>query len=227
MYTEKGKSFGISDEWMDFRAFYNDVAPTYVSGYRFKRVDLSKPFSVDNFIWISDSDLHLLNKTSIVIEIDGVRRTIKEWSAVSGRTAASIANRYRKHKEYTNAEIVYGRLSNPAKKIKSISESENIMSKASKMCSSYRIKDLKKGLKYDIDRHWFLENIAYSKCYYCGDSENIGCDRIDNSIGHTKDNCIPCCYTCNVVRNNLFSVDEMLILGKQIAKIKEQRRNND
>lgn len=54
----------------------------------------------------------------------------------------------------------------------------------------------------------------------------IGCDRIDNSKGHTYDNVVPCCYVCNCARNNNFSFDEMKILGKTIKKIMEDRLND-
>ncbi len=61
---------------------------------------------------------------------------------------------------------------------------------------------------------------------YCGDTNRIGLDRIDNSKGHTKDNTVPCCYECNCARNNNFSFEEMKILGKTIKQIKESRKIN-
>lgn len=223
LYTNKGKIAGVSDEWRNFRTFYIDVIDTYRPGLRLRRLSKDDIFSKTNFIWISDSDLFLLEGDLIKIDIDGEIKSIKEWASVSGRTASSIKSRYYKYKEYTNREIVYGKLSKSPNIIKSISIAENIRAKVSKMCSSYRIKDLKKGLEYDLCIDWFLENIAYKNCIYCGDTENIGCDRVDNSIGHTKTNVIPCCYTCNVVRNNLFTVEEMKELGKSIAIIKSKR----
>ena len=56
--------------------------------------------------------------------------------------------------------------------------------------------------------------------------EKIGCDRVDNSKGHTKDNVVPCCITCNTVRNRNFSVSEMLRIGSIIRLIKEERVKN-
>ena len=46
---------------------------------------------------------------------------------------------------------------------------------------------------------WIKENILNSKCIYCGDCEpsHLGCDRIDNSIGHTEDNIVCSCAVCN------------------------------
>ena len=223
MYTKKGKLAGISEEWRFFKMFYNDVSLSYNTGNRLCRIDKSKIFSIDNFVWLSDNEKSILNGNSIVIELDGESKTIKEWSAISGRSYNSIKNRYYKHKDLSNKEIIYGTLSKPKRDTKDRSECENIRIKVSKMCSSYRIKDLKKGLKYNLDIDWFINNIVYNKCIYCGDDKNIGCDRIDNSIGHIKSNVVPCCYTCNVVRNNIFSVEEMKILGSVISKIKKKR----
>lgn len=223
LYTNKGKLAGVSEDWRDFKTFYNDVIETYIPGLRLHRLDKNDIFSKTNFIWISDDELFLLKGNLIKIDIDGEIRSIKEWSSISGRTAASIKGRYYKYKEYTNREIVYGKMSKTPNIVKSISISENIRAKVSKMCSAYRIKDLKKGLKYDLCIDWFLENIAYKNCIYCGDKDNIGCDRIDNSIGHIKGNVVPCCYTCNVVRNNIFTVEEMKELGKSISIIKSKR----
>jgi 5-methylcytosine-specific restriction endonuclease McrA len=39
-----------------------------------------------------------------------------------------------------------------------------------------------------IDEGWFIYN---------------GLDRIDSSIGHTVENCVPCCWTCNNAKNTM------------------------
>ena len=44
-----------------------------------------------------------------------------------------------------------------------------------------------------------------------------------DSKGHTKDNVVPCCYDCNCARNDNFSHEEMVILGKTISEIKSKR----
>lgn len=89
---------------------------------------------------------------------------------------------------------------------------------------SYKSIDKKKGLDFDLTIEWYKENIEGKSCYYCEDAESrIGCDRIDNSQGHTKLNVVPCCKLCNVTRMNNFTHDEMIIIGKTIKKIKKSR----
>lgn len=46
---------------------------------------------------------------------------------------------------------------------------------------------------------WIVEHIFNQPCHYCGETDwhELGCDRVDNSLPHTPDNCIPCCCKCN------------------------------
>jgi len=74
------------------------------------------------------------------------------------------------------------------------------------MISSYRCKDKAKRRQCDLEVLWFITNILMKPCHYCGSSKYVGADRIDNNIGHIKTNVIPCCHTCNTVRNDNFSV---------------------
>ena len=76
------------------------------------------------------------------------------------------------------------------------------------MLSSYRIKDKKRDLECDLTIEDMLD-IMSKPCVYCGDTKRIGCDRLDNEKGHTKDNVVPCCVECNKARNNNFSFEEM------------------
>ena len=81
------------------------------------------------------------------------------------------------------------------------------------MIKDYKRSDKKKNRICDLTIEWVKENITSKKCIYCGDTKNIGCDRIDNNKGHTKDNVQPCCKNCNYIRNTYFSVEEMKLIG--------------
>lgn len=56
--------------------------------------------------------------------------------------------------------------------------------------------------KGDLTAQWIVENIFSQPCHYCRENDwtKIGCDRIDNSKPHTKNNVVPCCKDCNVKR---------------------------
>ena len=60
-----------------------------------------------------------------------------------------------------------------------------------------------------------------TNCTYCNDKiKGIGIDRLDNSIGYTKDNCVPCCSTCNYMKHILNFED----FKKHILKIIENNK---
>ena len=67
-------------------------------------------------------------------------------------------------------------------------------------------------------------NVYDKPCTYCG-YPSTGFDRIDNSIGHVKENCVPCCTECNVARMNNFTHEETFLLGKAIKNIKDKREH--
>lgn len=100
-----------------------------------------------------------------------------------------------------------------------------------------KIRNKKMGFSNDdiIDKDYFCELIK-QPCYYCGlvngnityDSENSvwagnnkkvkkrvsnvvlkhnGIDRVDNSKGYTKTNCVPCCKFCNMAKSNMSIVE--------------------
>lgn len=70
------------------------------------------------------------------------------------------------------------------------------------LANRHKQHDKEKGLDNDIDAKWIRENIFSKECIYCGETDwtKLGCDRIDNSIGHVIDNVVPCCEKCNKER---------------------------
>lgn len=85
---------------------------------------------------------------------------------------------------------------------------------------SYKSNDKKKGLSTTIDIY-FCKIEMNKPCVYCGHIDNPcnGLDRIDNSIGHTKENCIPCCNLCNMTRGDRWSHDNFkMFVAKGIKK---------
>ena len=76
----------------------------------------------------------------------------------------------------------------------------------------YTQSDLEEGRgECTLTPGWIVGHIFTSSCIYCGDSdwEHLGCDRIDDSLPHTPENCVCACGICNVDRMlNEMSVEE-------------------
>lgn len=63
----------------------------------------------------------------------------------------------------------------------------------------------------------FFKKYVYAPCYYCGEEiKAVGFDRLDNSIGYTEANSVPCCIDCNFMKRSL-GVDRFVGLCKKIA----------
>lgn len=63
--------------------------------------------------------------------------------------------------------------------------------------------DRKHGYESDLDRD-FVQGLLVQGCTYCGTmKDRIGLDRVDNAKGHLKNNVVPACTICNLVRGNM------------------------
>lgn len=221
-FTQKGKAAGCDERWADFRTFYNDVEPSYQKGLVLRRKDVAVPWGVDNFMWVSPGESGVAT-TRIMLTYNGETLSLKQWAEKVQSSFSAIKLRYYRHKEYSVEEVIFGKKTKRGSKTVK-DERDRIRAKASKMISSYKAKDGKNGFEVcDIDIDWMIEHIITKPCHYCGDTHRVGCDRIDNSRGHTKDNVVPCCIECNTAKNNYFTYDEMRVLGRAIAGIKMAR----
>ena len=230
-YTQKGKKIGCTtEEWRTFENFYRDVSDSYEEGLKFHRLDTTKPFSKENFIWVTPEQAGQMrmNGKLITLEYKGEILSLRELAVKYNQGLNAICIRYQRHKnDYTTEEIIFGRktLRGSKKPRNAERDSQDERNRASKLISAYKCKDKKHGTEIcDITVDWMVDNIFHKSCIYCGDTELLGCDRINNEKGHIIGNVVPCCYSCNCVRNNTFTHEEMLRLGKTIREIKQDRR---
>ena len=74
--------------------------------------------------------------------------------------------------------------------------------RANMLLQRYKRRDKEKGRsECDFDAQLIVDNIFSKSCLYCGETDwrKLGCNRIDNSKPHTKDNVEPCCKKCNIL----------------------------
>lgn len=71
-------------------------------------------------------------------------------------------------------------------------------------------------------REWALSkiqafNIMLDDCHYCGCEKAMGIDRVDNNIGYTTANSVPCCLFCNRAKGQA-STEDFLTKINAIAR---------
>lgn len=102
-----------------------------------------------------------------------------------------------------------------------------------KIFNTYKKKAKERFIEFDLTIKDFVL-LIYNECGYCGlghsleKKDNIseelikynGIDRIDNSLGYKKYNCISCCKFCNIAKND-YSEDFFI---EKIKKIIHYRR---
>lgn len=79
---------------------------------------------------------------------------------------------------------------------------------------NYKKEAKDRNLEFSLTGEDFYE-LSQSNCYYCNkipsqiiksNSEDYiynGIDRVDNSKGYIKENCVPCCGNCNRLKRNI------------------------
>lgn len=107
----------------------------------------------------------------------------------------------------------------------------------------YMSRAKKKELEFTLNEQEFRE-LTSSNCHYCQkpprqnnnrkhsnpkykdkmrfkiDYIYNGVDRINSDLGYTKNNCVPCCGDCNLIKNDILSYEEMKVV---IAALLEYR----
>jgi hypothetical protein len=91
----------------------------------------------------------------------------------------------------------------------------------------YKANADRRKISFELSPEDFLP-LLYEPCYYCGDKQTNevmrhgdlfkynGLDRVDNSKGYLKDNVVPCCKTCNKMKN-IMNQKDFLGQAKKIA----------
>lgn len=93
------------------------------------------------------------------------------------------------------------------------------------LLANYKHNAKKRNFKFELTKEEF-RNITLQNCYYCGIEPSLehlrnkttkyqekdsfdhsvyihnGIDRLDSSKGYLKENCVPCCKTCNQAKSN-------------------------
>jgi Domain of unknown function (DUF5664) len=118
-----------------------------------------------------------------------------------------VSNKWRySHKEGVNKSAKLRAIVNPL---------------SSSWCSG-RGQAKKKGLEWTISLEEF-SSLRSKPCYYCGGElplRGSGLDRLDNSWGYRSGNVVPCCTSCNRVRGDYLTPEEMRVAMQAVKHLR-------
>lgn len=83
-----------------------------------------------------------------------------------------------------------------------------------------QLRATERGKSWDISKVEYY-NLVSKPCNYCGEplgNNGIRLDRLDNTLGYSPGNVVPCCYRCNMTRGNRLTPSQMMEIGKQLRQ---------
>ena len=89
-------------------------------------------------------------------------------------------------------------------------------------CDEIKRKDTKHPYSDDFTNDVVFE-IMVQGCFYCGDIATT-VDRIDSKLGHTIDNCVGCCYGCNMSKG---TADPSTFVRKAYYRVHDKYYDDD
>lgn len=89
-----GRGIVVCDRWRDdFSAFLADMGRRPSASHSIDRIDNDGPYSPENCRWATRSEQMRNNRNTRWVEFNGERRTVSEWSAITGLNETTIAAR--------------------------------------------------------------------------------------------------------------------------------------
>lgn len=83
---------------------------------------------------------------------------------------------------------------------------------------SYKGDATRRGYSFELTKEEFV-SFEGKPCDYCGDILSmIGLDRIDNSIGYSLTNVVPCCWPCNEAKGGRTREEYLLQCNKVASR---------
>lgn len=107
-----GKGIKVCDEWMDNPKLFEiwSISNGYKKGLTIDRIDENKDYSPDNCRWITNEENSKYKSTTKIIEVDGIKRTGREWAKFTNLGINTINKMLREYPEKQVQEFIKRRL---------------------------------------------------------------------------------------------------------------------
>lgn len=93
-----GRGIYVCDEWKDADVFAQwALAYGYKEGYSIERIDNDGPYTPENCCFKTKKEQANNRRTNVFIEYNGQRKTIAEWSEITGIRYTTLRRRYFKN----------------------------------------------------------------------------------------------------------------------------------
>lgn len=80
-----GRGIAVCDEWLvDFSAFFRDMGNRPGPEYSIDRKDCNGNYCKDNCRWATQKEQTRNTRRSKTITVDGITKTVAEWSEITG-----------------------------------------------------------------------------------------------------------------------------------------------
>jgi hypothetical protein len=104
-----GRGITICQRWLDFSNFLADMGEP-PKDYSIERIDNSKGYCPENCKWASMTEQSRNKRNNTFIEFKGIKKTIIEWSEITGISAGTLSYRVRHgatENEYFMSKLEY------------------------------------------------------------------------------------------------------------------------
>jgi hypothetical protein len=92
-----GRGISVCEEWSEFEPFRDwAYANGYSEGLTLDRIDNDGNYCPENCRWVTMKEQSNNRRNSVVVEIGGIRKTVAEWSDVSGVSPYTIYSRVKR-----------------------------------------------------------------------------------------------------------------------------------
>lgn len=98
-----GKGIRICDEWIENPKLFEQwsIENGYMEGLTIDRIDVNGDYCPENCRWITLQDNARYKSTTIIIDVDGIKKSGKEWAKELG-LGVNVINIYRRKYGYEN-----------------------------------------------------------------------------------------------------------------------------